>query len=105
MPAEKQLALREQEARGELCIVPRAQRSSPSVSLQVLYQLPRGTLREAMKPVSVSTPRRPPWSSIAATSSRSAPAGALIVLRVRPKQVLVIPTALFADPAPISLID
>ena len=31
-------------------------------------------------------------------------AGALIVLRVRPKQVLGIPTALFADPALISLI-
>lgn len=33
------------------------------------------------------------------------PAGALIVLRVRPKQVLGIPTALFADPALASLID
>jgi hypothetical protein len=33
------------------------------------------------------------------------PAGALIVLRVRPKQVLGIPTALFADPALESLID
>lgn len=32
-------------------------------------------------------------------------AGALIVLRVRPKQVLGIPTALFADPALISLVD
>lgn len=32
------------------------------------------------------------------------PAGALIVLRVRPKQVLGIPTALFADPALESLI-
>ncbi|OBB07643.1 hypothetical protein A5668_13745 [Mycolicibacterium fortuitum] len=31
-------------------------------------------------------------------------AGALIVLRVRPKQVLGIPTALFADPALISLV-
>ncbi|WKG02660.1 hypothetical protein [Mycolicibacterium sp. HK-90] len=33
------------------------------------------------------------------------PAGALVVLRVRPKQVLGIPTALFADPALENLID
>lgn len=33
------------------------------------------------------------------------PAGALIVLRVRPKQVLGVPTALFADPALESLTD